>query len=152
MPTAKCYLDKAAGHMADRASTYDTPEGERSMGKTVQAFNAITNHHLTEAEGWLLLQLLKDVRAFARQGDPHQDSLEDCIAYASLKAEAMSRPQRRHTDPKVPDPPECQPHSDFWDMRLRPPGAPTQADKEELHWMATRMKPQSQKEVYGHEA
>lgn len=35
-------LDAAAGHMRDRAATYDKPEGERSMGKTVQAFNTIT--------------------------------------------------------------------------------------------------------------
>ena len=80
-------LDKAAGHMRDRASTYDRPEGERSMGRTVTAFNAITGHALSESEGWLLLQILKDVRD--RQRDTaHQDSLEDCVAYAALKAEA----------------------------------------------------------------
>lgn len=80
-------LDKAAGHMRDRASTYDRPEGERSMGRTVTAFNAITGHTLSESEGWLLLQILKDVRD--RQRDTaHQDSLEDCVAYAALKAEA----------------------------------------------------------------
>jgi hypothetical protein len=80
-------LAKAKKHMDDRASTYDKPEGERSMGRTVTAFNAITGRDLTESEGWLLLQLLKDVRD--RQRDvPHLDSLEDCIAYAALKAEA----------------------------------------------------------------
>lgn len=35
-------LDAAAGHMRDRAKTYDKPGGERSMGKTVDAFNTIT--------------------------------------------------------------------------------------------------------------
>lgn len=82
-------LSKAAQHMQDRAATYDKPEGERSMGKAVQAFNAITGRDLTEPEGWLLLQVLKDVRLFQRQGY-HADSAEDCIAYAALKAEAKA--------------------------------------------------------------
>lgn len=82
-------LNKAAQHMADRAKTYDKPEGERSMDKTVQAFNTITGKDLTEAEGWLLMQLLKDVRLFQRPGY-HADSAEDCIAYSALKAEAKS--------------------------------------------------------------
>lgn len=83
-------LDRAAGHMRDRAVTYDTPEGERSMGRAVAAFNTITDHALSESEGWLLLQILKDVRDHQREV-PHRDSLEDCIAYAALKAEARLR-------------------------------------------------------------
>lgn len=82
-------LNKAAQHMADRAKTYDKPEGERSMGKTIQAFNTITDKDLTEAEGWLLMQLLKDVRLFQRPGY-HADSAEDCIAYSALMAEAKA--------------------------------------------------------------
>lgn len=85
--TAPVLLDKAAGHMRDRAATYDQPEGERSMARTVAAFNAITGRDLKESEGWLLLQLLKDVRDRQRPA-AHRDSLEDCIAYAALKAEA----------------------------------------------------------------
>lgn len=81
-------LRKAAGHMTDRASTYDKPEGERSMAKTVAIFNLHHDLHLTEAQGWHLLQILKDVRLFARDGY-HADSAEDCVAYASLKAEAL---------------------------------------------------------------
>jgi len=80
-------LGRAARHMHDRASTYDTVGGERSMGKAVTAFNAITGHTLSESEGWLLLQVLKDVRLFTRSAY-HADSAEDCIAYAALKAEA----------------------------------------------------------------
>lgn len=80
-------LGRAARHMHDRASTYDAPGGERSMGKAVAAFNAITGHTLTESEGWLLLQVLKDVRLFTRSAY-NADSAEDCIAYAALKAEA----------------------------------------------------------------
>lgn len=83
-------LGRAAQHMHDRAATYDRPEGERSMGRTVDAFNAITGHALTEAEGWLLLETLKNVRAFTRN-EPHRDSYEDAIAYSALKAEAALR-------------------------------------------------------------
>lgn len=88
--TSSEVLERAAQHMRARAATYDSPEGERSMGKTVQAFNAVTGQTLTEAQGWLLLQILKDVRLFARDGY-HADSAEDCVAYAALKAEAKGR-------------------------------------------------------------
>jgi hypothetical protein len=80
-------LAKAAELMIERGKTYDEEGGERSMGKTVAAFNAITGRDLTEAEGWLLMQVLKDVRLFTRE-TYHADSAEDCIAYAALKAEA----------------------------------------------------------------
>ena len=82
-------LKKSAQHMLDRAATYDKPEGERSMTKTVQAFNAITGRDITTAEGWLLLAVLKQVRAFQNPGKPHVDSLEDGPAYLALMAEAM---------------------------------------------------------------
>lgn len=86
-PPAILMLQAAADHMRDRAATYDKPDGERSMSKTVDAFNAVTSRDLSEAEGWLLLQILKDVRLFQRPGY-HADSAEDCVAYAALKAEA----------------------------------------------------------------
>jgi hypothetical protein len=91
-PGAADLLSTAAGHMRARAATYDKPGGERSMGAAVGAavgaLNAVLGRQaLSESEGWLLLQLLKDVRDRQRPA-PHQDSLEDCVAYAALKAEA----------------------------------------------------------------
>lgn len=83
------FLEQAAKHMRDRAATYDKPEGERSMANTVTAFNVITGRNLSEAEGWLLMQILKDVRQWSNPTF-HRDSAEDCIAYAALKAEALS--------------------------------------------------------------
>lgn len=80
-------LGRAAALMQERGKTYDEPEGERSMGKTVAAFNAVTGRDLTESEGWLLMCLLKAVRAASRK-EPHRDSHEDLIAYAALLAEA----------------------------------------------------------------
>lgn len=89
-PTATNYLRRAANIMDERGKQYDKPGGERSMGKCVAAFNIITGRELTEAEGWLLLQILKDVRQWQRPGF-HLDSAEDCIAYAALKAEAKQK-------------------------------------------------------------
>lgn len=80
-------LKRAAKHMDDRAVTYDQPGGERSMASTIAAFNAITGHKLSEADGWLLMALLKMVRSEQRDA-PHRDSAEDLIAYAALYGEA----------------------------------------------------------------
>ena len=85
--SARDLLNRAALLMQDRGRTYDKPEGERSMGRTVEAFNAITGRDLTESEGWLLMAVLKAVRAQTRS-EPHQDSFEDLIAYAALYAES----------------------------------------------------------------
>lgn len=90
MKTAPEMLNRAADIMAERGKQYDKPDGERSMGKCVTAFNIITGQDLSEAEGWLLLQVLKDVRLWQQPGY-HQDSAEDCIAYAALKAEAKQQ-------------------------------------------------------------
>jgi uncharacterized membrane protein len=90
LTTAPEYLRRAAEIMDERGKQYDSPGGERSMGRCVTAFNALTGRDLTEAEGWLLLQILKDVRQWSRP-EYHRDSAEDCIAYAALKAEALER-------------------------------------------------------------
>jgi len=84
------FLQAAIDTQAERGKQYDSPEGERSMGRTVQAFNSITGRDLTEAEGWLLLQVLKDVRQWQNPDKYHHDSALDGVAYASLKAEALS--------------------------------------------------------------
>lgn len=90
--TAPEFLHKAAAIMEDRAATYDQPEGERSMGKCVAAFNIITGKDLKESEGWLLMQVLKDVRQW-QNPTYHQDSANDCVAYSALKGEALEREQ-----------------------------------------------------------
>lgn len=88
--TSVGYLQAAIDVQVERGKQYDSPDGERSMGRTVQAFNAITGRDLTEAEGWLLLQVLKDVRQWQNPAKFHEDSALDCVAYASLKAEALA--------------------------------------------------------------
>jgi hypothetical protein len=88
--TAASVLTAAAQHMQDRAQTYDRPEGERSMASTVAAFNSITGAGLTEAQGWLFMAVLKQVRIFQRDGY-HADSAEDAAAYIALMAEAKAQ-------------------------------------------------------------
>jgi hypothetical protein len=88
-PMAVQLLDKAADHMTQRAVQYNSPQGERSMARTVGAFNIITGHTLSEAEGFLLMQILKDVRQWHTPGQAHVDSIEDCVSYAALKGEAL---------------------------------------------------------------
>lgn len=88
--TAHEFLHRAVTIMEERGKQYDKPGGERSMGKTVAAFNAITGRDLTEAEGWLLLETLKNVRLWQKPGF-HQDSADDGVAYSALKAEAKAK-------------------------------------------------------------
>jgi hypothetical protein len=76
--------------MEERAREYGAPQGERSVPAIVTAFNAITGHDLTEAQGWLFMQLLKNVRMFAAPGF-HRDSAVDGINYCALMAEAKGR-------------------------------------------------------------
>ena len=79
-------LQAAAGHMRDRAATYDKPEGERSMGATVAAFRAVSGVTMTETQGWLFMALLKAVRS--QQGAYRADSFEDGAAYFALAGES----------------------------------------------------------------
>ena len=104
-------LKKSAQHMLDRATTYDKPEGERSMAKTVQAFNAITGRDITTAEGWLMLAVLKQVRAFQNPGKPHVDSLEDGPAYLALMAEEML--SDGVSESEAPAPKDTAPPADY---------------------------------------
>lgn len=85
---AQDFLLAGIGHMRNRASTYDKPEGERSMAATIAAFNAVTGDGLMSSEerGWLFMQLLKAVRS--QQGDFRADSYEDGASYAGLAGEA----------------------------------------------------------------
>lgn len=90
---AEYILNKAAGHLADRAKTYDKPEGERSMEKTVAMFNTLAGTQLTTEQGWLLMVILKMVRS--QQGDYKADNYEDGAAYFALAGERTSAPKKQ---------------------------------------------------------
>lgn len=80
-------LKRASDLMIERAVQYDSPEGERSMEKIVNSFNALTGKDLTEAQGWMFMVLLKLVRDNTRVVG-HKDSCDDLIAYAALYGES----------------------------------------------------------------
>lgn len=75
----------AAGHLEDRAVTYDNDQGERSIPLVIELFNKIRGKDLTPADGWLIQVLLKIVRA--NQGEFRLDNFEDLAAYAALWGE-----------------------------------------------------------------
>jgi len=94
-------LSNAIEHMENRASTYDRPEGERSMEKTVTMFNTLIGGDtlMTTEQGWLFMAILKMVRT--QQGTFREDNYEDLAAYAALAAETAAV-----TRTDVPLPPE----------------------------------------------
>lgn len=95
---AEQFLRNGADVLAERGKEYDKPEGERSMARTVAAFKAITGKELTEAEGWLFMECLKNVRQWQNPDRYHEDSAVDCVNYAALKAEALSEQKPEATD------------------------------------------------------
>lgn len=87
--TAPAILENAIKHMKNRAATYDQPQGERSMGKTVAMFNTLADTTMTEEQGWLFMSCLKMVRSQA--GKYRADSYEDGAAYFALAGESASK-------------------------------------------------------------
>lgn len=86
--TASEITQLAKETMDNRADDYDAPHGERSMGKTVAAFNAITGQNLSELDGWQFMECLKMARS--RQGKFKLDNYIDGTAYAALAGEAAA--------------------------------------------------------------
>lgn len=82
-------LERGAQHMRDRAASRDQAGGERSMLRTVTAFNALTGHALSERDGWLFMVALKAARACTTEtGLP--DDYEDGAAYFGLAGESAA--------------------------------------------------------------
>ena len=94
---APALLREAADLIDQRAAERDV-DAERSMGRTIAAFNTLTGHALTETNGWLLLAILKMARATAGKFQP--DDLKDCAAYVALALEC----QLREDEPPVKPP------------------------------------------------
>lgn len=90
-------LKRAAQHMEDRAAARDQAQGERSMRRTVDAFNALTGHQLTERDGWMFMVALKAARACTTPTGI-VDDYEDGAAYFGLAGESAAA-----SIAKVPD-------------------------------------------------
>lgn len=81
-------LNQAREALLQRASHRDTPDGERSMRRTVDIFNAITGHRLSTLEGWKFMIALKLARS--SQGGFHPDDYVDLIGYSALAGECAA--------------------------------------------------------------
>lgn len=87
--TTEDFLDEAIKILSSRGEEYEKEnKEENSFNATASAFNAITGKDLSPAEVALLLQILKDVRQWAKPRF-HKDSAVDCINYAALKAKLL---------------------------------------------------------------
>lgn len=71
-----------------RGKERDQPDGERSMKRTVKAFNAFTGLQLTEIQGWQFMICLKQARA--NGGGFTLDDWQDMACYAALAGECGS--------------------------------------------------------------
>lgn len=87
--TATDILQEATECLVDRAVERDREGGERSMRAAIEAFNALTGHDLTEADGWLTMVCLKAARA--EGGKFRLDDYIDGAAYFALYGEAASK-------------------------------------------------------------
>lgn len=82
---AEKMLLQAQETLQDRAKLRDTPNGERSMDRTVAAFNSLTGNSLSTLDGWLFMLCLKLARS--QQGGYHPDDFLDLVGYAVLAGE-----------------------------------------------------------------
>ena len=86
---APYFLRCAGQEMKLRQSSYDAPEGERSMAATVEMFAALTGIELTETQGWKFMVLLKMVRA--EYNGYRKDDYIDGAAYFALSGESAAK-------------------------------------------------------------
>lgn len=94
--TAPELLNAASAAQADRAVEYDKEAtAERSMVDIVRVFNAyFPDKQLTEAQGWLFMRILKDIRLL-NAPNFHTDSAVDGVSYQSLFGEAIHEDRSR---------------------------------------------------------
>lgn len=83
--TAESLLQDSIDVLRERAELRDSPQGERSMAKCIDAFNALTANKLSVLDGWKFMLCLKLSRS--SQGSFHLDDYKDLIGYATLAGE-----------------------------------------------------------------
>jgi len=87
--TATDILQEATECLTARAVERDKGTSERSMKAAVEAFNALTGHKLTEADGWSFMLVLKLARSYG--GCFKLDDYVDAAAYAALAGESAGK-------------------------------------------------------------
>lgn len=89
MDSAPGILTEAITTLAQRGKERDQKQ-ERSMGRIVRTFNALTGHDITEADGWAFMVCLKLARYYNGK-KKQRDSFVDGAAYFGLMGEAVER-------------------------------------------------------------
>lgn len=89
------FCQQAMSEMQDRAASRDC-DGERSMERTVKAFNAMFGKDLTTVQGWQFMELLKMARSVG--GKYREDDFVDGVAYATLAGEAAADAAVSHNE------------------------------------------------------
>lgn len=74
---------------AERGKSRDAADGERSMRRTVEMFNACFGTTLTETMGWQFMVCLKMARSV--HGDFNMDDYIDGTSYFSLAGESAAK-------------------------------------------------------------
>jgi hypothetical protein len=82
-------LRNAAELIEERGRERDLPNGERSMARCVNMFNAKYDMGMTEEQGWCFMEFLKHAREVG--GEFNWDDYMDKVAYAALAAECASK-------------------------------------------------------------
>ena len=80
-------LKEASRILEERGKLRDSPDGERSMGRAISTFNALTDKDLTELDGWVFMIILKLSRA--QSGKAHLDDYQDIAGYSALACECL---------------------------------------------------------------
>lgn len=82
-------LRKCVEVQQERGKQRDSDTGERSMKRTVDAFNAAFGKDLTETEGWMFMVCLKMARSV--NGDFQLDDYIDGTSYFALAGESAAK-------------------------------------------------------------
>lgn len=90
-PSAQRILEQSIETIAERGQRRDSGS-ERSMERIVKVFHALTDHHMTETEGWVFMVVLKLCRERTGQD---VDNWIDGAAYMALAAESVAKSKRR---------------------------------------------------------
>ena len=83
------FLTQQLQIIQERGEERDSDGGERSMAATVNAFNAMFGHSLTEEQGWQFMVLLKMARS--KGGKFRADDYSDQTGYSALAGECAAR-------------------------------------------------------------
>lgn len=75
--------------LIERGKQRDKPNGERSMNLCVRLFQLRTGVELSEQQGWLFMECLKQAREANGTVD-NPDDITDQINYLALRLESMT--------------------------------------------------------------